>query len=183
VAPDLLWETRQVGGKQLRVPKGVDAGFDYHIGQEWLARTAPGRETMAAAPGLIERFVEAAVAGKLEGNLHMPVAIAPKGVAEAFALPVKTELRLSADTIKRHLHHIEATPEIYARIVEHAVSEGVFYEDKKGRVTALVDYDGHLWQIGLKKTARDEIYVTTVHYNRESKRKSLGRTGKKLWGK
>jgi len=182
-APELVPEMQKIGDKQITGIRGVDAGFDYNVGQEWLARTAPGRETVAAAPGMIERFVEAAIRAKIIGNAHIPTAIAPRQVAAAFGLPVKTEMRLSADTIKRHLHHGEATPEIYARIVEYAVSEGDFYVDSKGRITALVNYDGHLWQIGLKKTGKGEIYVTTVHHNRESKRKSLDMTGRKLWGK
>jgi len=180
-APERLPEVQRIGGKDVTGIRGVDAGFDYNVGQEWLARTAPGRKTIAAAPGMIERFVEATMAGNIDGRSYIPVAIAPRRVAEAFGLPVKTELRLSGDTINSHRKHKQATASIYSRVVEYAVSEGAFYEDGKGRTTVLVNYEGALWQIGLKKTHNNEIYITTTHRTEDKKLKQLSRKGRLLW--
>lgn len=179
-APDLPRVAQDVGGKRIQVPKGVDPGFEYNPGREWLARTAPGNETVAAAPGTIERFVDAAVNKAIPDNTYIPAGIAPKPVAQAFGLPAKTELRLSADTIRRHLYHPEATPEIYSRIVEYSLSEGDFFEDDQGRITALVNMDDKLWQIGFKRTKKEEIYITTVHLSRAAKHRQLLRRGKLL---
>lgn len=162
-SPELLPVAQDVGGKRVMVPKGVDAGFEYNPGREWLARTAPGKDTIAAAPGLLQRFAEAALKEKLIPQAYMPAAIATRRIAKIFNVPVKSEVRLSAATIQQHKHHIEATANIYSSIIEHAISEGEFLKNRNGRVSTFVYYAGEYWQIGLKKTRNDEIFITTLH--------------------
>lgn len=36
-SPDLIFRAEEVGGRTVRVPQGVDAGFEYNPGMEWLA--------------------------------------------------------------------------------------------------------------------------------------------------
>ncbi|KAA6404512.1 phage minor head protein [Candidatus Tokpelaia sp.] len=180
-APSLNYVPKKAGGKIVEVPEGIDPGFEYNAGKAWLSRTAPGDETVAAAPGVIERFAGAAMRGALSNpHTHIPAAIAPAELADAFAVPTRTEIRLSADTIQRHSYHPEATPKAYSEIVEYAVSEGDFYIDDQKRVSALVEYDGKMWQIGFKKTSKGEIYTTTVHYTHGSKRRQLERRGRNI---
>lgn len=179
-SPDLLPIAQDVGGKRVMVPKGVDAGFEYNPGREWLRRTAPGRETIAAAPRLIERFVEAAMKQKLDSNVYIPVALAGKKIGNYYNIAAQTETRLSENTISRHLKHTAATPVIYANIVEYAMSEGQVVINEKGDLSIFVEYDDRLWHIGLKKTRHDEVYVTTVHPTEARKIESLKKRGKKL---
>lgn len=184
-APDLEWEIKKAGDKTAKVPKGIDPGFEYNIGQAWLARTAPGDETVAAAPGMIERFAQAAIAGQIPPQTHIPAAIAPKALAKAFGVEKGVEIRLSADTIHRHANnpkhlHPEATPIIYSEIIEYVVSEGDIYADAQGRISALAEYDGKLWQIGFKKTKKSEIYTTTVHRVNAQEVSRLRKKGKNI---
>lgn len=168
-SPELLPTIQNVGGKHVTVPKGVDAGFEYNPGREWLARTAPGKNTIAAAPGLLERFVKAALKNTVNELTHMPAAIATPRVAKIFEVPAKTEIRLSVSTIQQHVHHFEATSEIYSELIEYAISEGVFLKNSNGRVSTFVYFNDAYWQIGLKKTKANELYITTLHRTTFSK--------------
>ncbi len=167
-APDLVFRAEEVGGRKVMVPFGVDPGFEYNPGQAWLSRTMPGSQTVAAAPGMINRFVESAFAGKMPDKSYVPIALAPKGVADAFGLPAGTEIRLSAETIRGHAHHPEATAEVYSTLMEMAAEAGDFYR-VGGRVNMLIEHDGRHWLAGLKRTAKDEIYVNTLYAPRKSR--------------
>lgn len=84
-SPDLLFRAEEVGGKRVMVPFGVDPGFEYNPGQAWLSRTLPGSETVAAAPGMIERFAKMAVGGQWPGNSWVPAALTPRRLAGPWA--------------------------------------------------------------------------------------------------
>ena len=180
VSPELLPIAQDVGGKRVIVPKGVDAGFEYNPGREWLARTAPGKETIAAAPGLLQRFAEAALKETLIPQAYMPAAIANARLAKIFNVREKSEVRLSAATIQQHKHHIEATAEIYSSIIEHAISEGEFLKNRNGRISAFVYFGGEYWQVGLKKTRFDELFITTFHRTTPEKFKKAKRNSEKM---
>ncbi|KAA6204512.1 MAG: hypothetical protein DU429_07610 [Candidatus Tokpelaia sp.] len=163
-APALNYVPKKAGGKIVEVPEGIDPGFEYNAGKAWLSRTAPGNETVAAAPGVIERFAGAAMRGAIENpRAHIPAAIAPAELAKAFAVPARTEIRLSADTIQRHSYHPEVLPSSYATIPEYIVSEGDFWINEEGRVSGFATYEGKVWQIGVRKTEKSELYITTLH--------------------
>lgn len=170
-SPDLLFRAEEVSGKRVMVPFGVDAGFEYNPGQAWMTRTLPGSETVAAAPGMIRRFVESAIAGKRPPESYIPVAIAPATVANALGLPAGTEIRLSADTILSHLKHPEATAEVYATLPELMVEEASAI--KQGdRTMVLLTPTGEArrlyWLAALKRTSKDEIYISTLYTPRDA---------------
>lgn len=179
-SPELLSVSHDVGDKQVMVPKGVDPGFEYNPGREWLSRTAPGSDTIAASSGMIERFVKAAMRKSIIDNTYIPVAITPKKMAKYYGVNAGTEVRLSKDTIESHLKHSAATPSIYAGIVEHALSEGVFIENESGRISNFVHYEGSLWLVGIKRTQSGELYITTVHPTEQRKFNSAKKRGKTL---
>lgn len=176
-APDLLFRAEEVGGRRVMVPFGVDPGFEYNPGQAWLSRSLPGSQTVAAAPGLIARFVGSSIKGTLPGNTFVPVAIAPAELAEALRVPAATEIRLSADTIRSHLRHREATAEAYGTLPEFAIGDGLVVS-LKDRVTVFLETEGAIWRMGVKRTEVDELYVTTLHRSNPDQVNRFRATGK-----
>lgn len=175
-APELVFRAEEVGGRRVMVPLGVDPGWEYNVGQAWLSRTLPGSETVAAAPGMIRRFVESAIAGKRPPESYIPVAVAPAELAAAMELPAGTEIRLSADTILRHLKHASASAEAYAGLPELAAEQATIVR-QGGRVNLLLQSTDTDWLIGLKRTAKNEIYLTTMHPTRREQIRSIMRRG------
>lgn len=163
-SPDLLPIAQDVGGKSVMVPKGVDAGFEYNPGLEWLARTAPGKETIAAAPRMIEQFV-ASIASKTLNNpgAYLPVALAPKEVSTYFNVETAAEIRLIANRVEQHLKkHLVTTPYLYSGLIEYAVSEATIVTDEIGRLMMITEYQGKKWIIGIR-CHKKQLQVTTVH--------------------
>lgn len=163
-SPDLVFRAEEVGGRTVRVPNGVDPGFEYNPGLAWRARTLPGRETVAAAPGMIRRFVEGALAGSHPDKSWIPVATAPNAMALAQRLPARTEMRLSAETIRSHQKH-PIGPDQYAAIPEWLVEDGTLIERQDGRLTLVGSYDGQLYSAGVKIVGsgrESEIYLLSL---------------------
>jgi len=191
-APDLVFRAEEVGGRRVMVPLGVDPGFEYNPGREWLARTMPGSETVAAAPGMIQRFVQSALAGKRPPKSYVPVALTPDELTRAFGLPERTEVRLSADTILQHLHHPETTPDIYTHLPEQLVEYATLVR-QGDRTAVLVAPTGEsrrkYWMAVLKRTSKGEIYMSTLFTPRDAHaeklmanpRSAIIRKGKKDW--
>lgn len=170
-APELVFRAEEVGGKRVMVPIGVDPGFEYNPGEAWLSRTLPGSQTVAAAPGMIRRFVDSAVAGKRPPESYIPVAVAPAELAAALKLPAGTEIRLSADTIRRHLKHAETTADAYAELVERMVEQATIVAQGEKSATLLMPTGEErrlYWLAGLKRTAKDEIYMSTLYTPRDA---------------
>lgn len=164
VSPELLPIAKDVGGKRVIVPKGVDAGFEYNPGREWLARTAPGKETIAAGPRIIEQFV-ASIASRTLNDLgaYLPVALANKEISTYFKMPIGSEIRLVASRVERHLNkHLVTTPDLYSGLIEYAVSEATIVTDEIGRLMMITEYQGKKWIIGIR-CHRKQLQVTTVH--------------------
>lgn len=178
-APDLVFRAEEVGGRTVRVPTGVDPGFEYNPGREWLARTAPGSETVAAAPGVIRRFVEAAAGGSWPDDSYVPVAVMSLLHRRLFgAAADAAELRLTARTVRSHLHHPEAI-DAYGRLAEFAISEAAWIRDEHGRLTALfIDpQTGRRWMLGILPSDDGSMRVATLHYSEERKHRSRRRRG------
>lgn len=185
-APDLLFRAEEVGGRRVMVPFGVDPGFEYNPGQEWLSRTAPGSETVAAAPGMIRRFVEGAVAGTRPADRYIPVALAPQRLASPLSVAEGTEVRLSADTIRSHQKHRHATAEFYAVAPELLVERGELIARADGRYVLVGDVDGDPYAAAVKIVRRpegDEIYLLSLHRTNKRQLARLRRGGKVLTGK
>lgn len=170
-APPLEFRAEEVGGRTVRVPLGIDPGWEYNVGEAWLSRTLPGSQTVAAAPGMIRRFVESALAGRRPPESYIPVAIVPTELAATYRLPAGTEVRLSAETVLRHRHHAEADGDAYGRLPELAIGDGLVL-DLGGRAAVFFEEAGQIWRMGLKPTSNAEFYVTTLH---RSNAEQLGR--------
>lgn len=181
--PDLVFRAEEVGGRKVMVPLGVDPGFEYNPGQAWSSRTAPGSQTVAAAPGVIRRFVRAALsADELEDRSWVPAARVPSDLARALALPPEIEeLRLSARTIRQHRHHPEAT-DAYERLIEHSVSEGTWLRDDAGRVTVLFrdPAGGARWLLGIHMPA-GHFRVSTLHLSDRRKHEKIRKRSTLIW--
>ncbi|WP_244483349.1 phage minor head protein [Mesorhizobium sp. 1M-11] len=185
-APDLLFRAEEVGGQRVMVPFGVDPGFEYNPGQAWLSRTAPGSETVGAAPGMIRRFVESAVAGKRPGGSYIPVAVAPRRLAGPLAVTEGTEVRLSADTIRSHQKHRHATADFYATAPELLVERGELIERADGRHMLVGNVDGDLYAAAVKIVRRaegDELYLVSLHRTNARQLARHRRAGRILAGK
>ena len=180
-SPDLVFRAEEVGGRTVRVPTGVDPGFEYNPGMAWQKRTAPGSVTVAAAPGLIARFVQTALrdAGALPAKSWVPVARLPPEVSRSLNVELGSEVRLSVDTINRHRHHPEATPEVYAEFVERALEEGELYLQNM-RLQLIMEDEQGFWLAGLKRTTKGEIYLTTLHRSRLPQIEKIRRQGRLL---
>lgn len=179
-APDLVFRAEEVGGRTVRVPTGVDPGFEYNPGQAWLSRTLPGSQTVAAAPGMIRRFVDSAIAGNRQGGSYVPVAIAPRRLTSRLYVQPGTEVRLSADTIRSHQKHRHATAEFYATAPELLVERGELIERADGRHMLAGEIDGDLYTAAIKPVYRDRIYLVSLRRTNASQLERMRRTGKVL---
>lgn len=168
------------------VPFGVDPGFEYNPGQAWLSRTLPGSETVAAAPGMIERFAKMAVGGQWPGNSWVPAALTPRRLAGPLGVDVASEVRLSADTIRSHVKHRHATPEFYGTAPEHLVEKGELIERDDGRLLLHATIDGEPYAAALKVVRRqngDEVYLLSLRRTNARQIARLRDEGKVLTGK
>ncbi|HEV2501616.1 MAG TPA: phage minor head protein [Mesorhizobium sp.] len=185
-SPDLLFRAEEVGGKRVMVPFGVDAGFEYNPGQAWLSRTLPGSETVAAAPGMIERFATTALQDRWPGKSWVPVALTPRRLAAPLDVAIGSEVRLSADTIRSHTKHRHATPAFYATAPELLVEKGELVERGDGRLQLHASIDGEPFTAALKVVHRpqgDEIYLLSLRRTNANQIASLRREGRILTGK
>lgn len=163
-APDLVFRAEEVGGRTVRVPNGVDPGFEYNPGREWLARTAPGSETVAAAPGVIRRFVQGALIGRWPDRSWVPVGRAGPMGAE-LKVAGDTELRLSAATVRSHTKHVTISADAYAELPEWLIDQGELIVRADGRPVLVGERDGVLYAAALKVLQRDgwaEIYLVSL---------------------
>lgn len=162
-SPDLVFRAEEVGGRTVRVPNGVDPGFEYNPGQAWAERTMPGSETVAAAPGMIRRFVDSAIAEVAPDASWTPVALLPGNLAAPLSMDAGAELRLTAGMIRRHLQHAGAR-EGYETLPELAMETATVLRDAKRRVTLLMqDVEGADWVMGLKPASAAVAEITTLH--------------------
>ncbi len=185
-APELLFRAEEVGGRRVMVPFGVDPGFEYNPGQAWLSRTSPGSATVAAAPGVIARFVQGAFDGKHPAGSWVPVATAPPHLAGPLQVAVGTEIRLSADTIRSHEKHRHATADFYATAPELLVERGELIERPDGRHVLIGEIDGDLYAAAVKVVRRaegDEIYLVSLRRTNDKQLARLRRGGKVAAGK
>lgn len=182
-SPDLVFRAEEVGGRTVRVPQGVDPGFEYNTGMAWLSRTVPGSQTVAAAPGVIRRFADLVMTGRWTGpgRAWVPVARVPDGAARALEVVAGAEVRLSAETIASHLKHRLATAEVYASLPEWLMETGTLIERPDGRLMMIGNLDGEPVAAALKIVRRregDEIYMLSLRRTNMKQVAQLRRTGK-----
>lgn len=163
-APDLLFRAEEVAGRRVMVPLGVDPGFEYNPGQAWLSRTLPGSQTVGAAPGVIRRFVESALAGTRPPDSYVPVAVAPARISTRLQVPPGTEVRLSAETVGSHTHHTTISVFDYAELPEWLVETGELILRPGNRPILVGERDGKLIAAAVKAPAGDapEIYLQSL---------------------
>lgn len=180
-SPDLVFRAEEVGGNTVRVPQGVDPGFEYNPGMTWLSRTTPGSQTVAAAPGRIAQFVDGAIRNDWPGKSYIPVARTPDILAEAVNVPAQTEIRLSVDTIRSHLKHSQITSQLYAKLPEWIVDTGALYERPDGRLLVSGYHDGVPYTAALKivrHTNSAEIYLLSLRRTNPKQLAQIERTAK-----
>lgn len=160
--PDVPPDLDQLGTDQ---PLGVDPSFAYNPGQAWLRQTAPGPKAVSADEANVAAFVRSALAGKRPDGSWTPVAVADKAMASTLEVTTGTEVRLSADTIRSHLHHDKITPDGYGVLPHQLAQHGRLRKDKSGRWSFVGEYEGRLYRLGIKvvKTRdRDEIWLSSL---------------------
>lgn len=182
-APELVFRAEEVGGRSVMVPIGVDPGFEYNPGAAWRARTAPGSETVAAAPGLIRRFADAAFRDAVPDDAWTPIALAGRTIGKALGVSPATELRLSAGTIRSHLKHVRITADEYTALPEWLVSEGELIVRENGRPVLVGKAGEDYYAAALKVVRRetgDEIYLLSL---RLTNRKQVASWRRRAGGK
>lgn len=90
----------------------------------------------------------------------------------------KTEIRLSASTIRAHTHHDKITADGYATLPKWLLENGELVTDSNGRSAFVGDYQGKHYHAGVKvvhKDGHDEIYLTSLRRTEGRKIKKLTR--------
>ncbi len=172
---DSVPDLDQIGTDQ---PRGVDPSFAYNPGAAWLARTVPGPKAVTASEMQISRFVKAVLRGKWPDGSWTPVGIARGAMAEKLDVAAKTEIRLSASTIRSHTHHDQIAADGYATLPKWLLTNGELVEDAAGRLSFVGDYQGKHYHAGVKvvhKDGHDEIYLTSLRRTENRKIKKLKR--------
>lgn len=170
--PDRAPDLDQLGTDQ---PLGVDPSFAYNPGMAWLKQTAPGPKAVSATEANIAAFVNSALKGKWPDGSWTPVAVADKTMASTLEVATGTEVRLSADTIRSHVHHTIATPDAYGVLPKWLAEHGKLMQDTSGRWAFVAEYEGKLYHAALKvvkKEGREEIYLTSL---RRTERRDIKR--------
>lgn len=160
--PDTAPDLDQLGTDQ---PLGVDPSFAYNPGRAWLVHTAAGPKAISATSTMVAAFVRSALRGKWPDGSWTPVATADKATALTLEVSVGTEIRLSADTIRSHLHHDRITPDSYGVLPAHLVKSGRLVKDTNGRWAFVGEYQDKLYHAAIKvvkKEKRQEIYLTSL---------------------
>ncbi|MCD2176453.1 phage head morphogenesis protein [Rhizobium sp. C1] len=172
---DSVPDLDQVGTDQ---PRGVDPSFAYNPGAAWLARTAPGPKAVTASQVQIANFVKAALRGKWPDGSWTPVGVARGEVAEKLQVAAKTEIRLSASTIRSHTHHDKITADGYATLPKWLLTNGELVEDANGRLSFVGEFEGKDYQAAIKVVAKedhDEVYLISLRRAEKRKTKKLKR--------
>ncbi len=165
--PDRAPDLDQLGTDQ---PLGVDPSFAYNPGMAWLQQTSPGPKAVSADDATAAAFVRSALRGKWPDGSWTPVAVADKPMAKFLDVKEGVEVRLSADTIRSHLHHPEASPEVYAVLPKWLAKNGRMVRDANGRPAFVGRYEGELYHAALKvvkKNGREEVYMVSLRHTNE----------------
>ncbi len=160
--PDTPPNLDQLGTDQ---PRGIDPSFAYNPGAAWLSQTAPGPKAVSADQVQVAAFVQSALKGKWPDGSWTPVATTNKTVGDALDVAAGTEIRLSADTIRSHMHHETITPDGYGVLPGQLVKGGKLLRDRNGRPAFVGEYDGKLYHAAVKvvkKDNRQEVWLTSL---------------------
>ncbi|QCM08228.1 hypothetical protein CFBP6626_17905 [Agrobacterium tumefaciens] len=160
--PDTPPNLDQLGTDQ---PRGIDPSFAYNPGAAWLSQTAPGPQAVSADQAQVAAFVRSALKGKWPDGSWTPVATANKATGAALDVAAGTEIRLSADTIRSHMHHDTITPDGYGVLPGQLVKGGKLLRDRNGRPAFIGEYDGKLYHAAVKvvkKDKRQEVWLTSL---------------------
>ncbi|OCJ61367.1 hypothetical protein A6U94_00685 [Agrobacterium tumefaciens] len=160
--PDTPPNLDQLGTDQ---PRGIDPSFAYNPGAAWLSQTAPGPKAVSADQAQVAAFVQSALKGKWPDGSWTPVATTNKTVGAALDVAGGTEIRLSADTIRSHMHHDTITPDGYGVLPGQLVKGGKLLRDRNGRPAFVGEYDGKLYHAAVKvvkKDNRKEVWLTSL---------------------
>ena len=135
-------------------------------------------EILPARAADIRAYAQAALNGIMPARPYMIIAPAPEFLAAALELRPATEIRLSAQTIMAHKHHNETTAEIYATLPILLLERGLWVKrPKDGRISAYAATDGKIWEMGIKRTKKAEIYIPTLHLCEARRYKIAAREG------
>jgi hypothetical protein len=171
--PDRAPDLDQLGTDQ---PLGVDPSFAYNPGQAWLQQTAPGPKAVSADEANVAAFVNSSLRGKWPDGSWTPVSTASKEIAATLDVEAGTEVRLSADTIRSHVKHTIATPAAYGVLPKWLAENGKLLQDASGRWAFVGEFEGRLYQAGVKvvkKGGSDQIYLVSL---RRTERRNIQRT-------
>jgi len=176
--PDTSPDLDRLGSDQ---PLGVDPSFAYNPGEAWLKQTSPGPKAVSATEANIAAFVKSALRGKWPDGSWTPVARAKKPIATALDVAEGTEIRLSADTIRRHVKHAIATPDAYGVLPKWLVEHGRLVTDDSGRLAFVGEYEGDLYHAAFKIVRHkdhQEIWLVSMRRTHINKVKKLKPAGK-----
>ena len=146
-------------------PRGVDPSFAYNPGKAWLRHAAPGPQAVSAREAQVAAFVRSSLAGKWPPQAYTPVATASEAVAAQLDVAIGTEIRLSASTIRSHLHHDRISPDAYGVLPRWLVRNGILAQDKSARFAFVGEYEGKLYHAAIKRVDRgewQEIWLTSL---------------------
>ena len=165
--------TNKRSGETVRVPAGIDPGFQHNPGRLNLGRDAADRMTQkidAAEPALARAAIgnpwrtamfRRHLSGASDGD--WPVGVVDQGIRAAVGAKSRT-VRLSGETAAKQTgRHQDLRSEDYAR-VQRILDEGELFAARHGRVMAFLEMDAQLWRAVLKVTGdRSETYLVSLH--------------------
>jgi len=177
-------------GETVNIPVGIDPGWHTNPGKErfgTLRRDLGG--TLAGANEPLRRaavqssplaqFAEAALDGSIKGNLSIPFAAIGDDLGTALGTKARAGF-LSAATILEHAAGAGMTPAQYSALAQKMLDEGEVWKSAKGALSVIQVIDGLPYLMGLKISAQDELFITTLHRWRERSIRKLKDGGTKL---
>jgi hypothetical protein len=160
--PDTAPNLDQVGTDQ---PRGVDPSFAYNPGKAWLTQTAPGPVAVSADQAQVAAFVNSSLRGKWPDGSWTPVAIVEKKTAASLKVDASTEIRLTANTIRKLSVAKDATPAAFGTIPRRLAKTGHIVSQSNGAAIIEGKIDGQLWRMQMdiiRESDRASLHVTSL---------------------
>jgi len=173
------WTVTADDDPRLAIPP--DDGFEGNVGMAW--DTLRGGEPLPAAqtrpPDTAAEQVDLLVrdAMRLAGGYSVPVAQPPRALAAALGARPGEAIVLSADTVRRHFKHREATARAYRSVTQALLDYATVVMDPVRsyhfRLIGLVE--GKFWAAYIKREADGSLRLLGLHrINRGQAKRRIG---------
>lgn len=170
-------------GRVTQVPEGVDPGFEWNPGLQWVNGEMGGATVPPSAPLSAEAaraYIDDALAGGRSAFELQPVMATP-GRFRSLGADTDQPVWLSVQTIRDDTTFRKGTTAAsWLDAALDTVRTGAVYRDRQGRLVLIAQIGGVLWRAGIKTTGENRVILSAFRRTNRVQVERLEKTGSLL---